>query len=83
MNEGDPRIDVEQETAHYRRWSVALTVGQGIPNHVDAPLEQYNGIAHMIHAALVEGQHTDPDKSVNVNWCKTGSPRDICGWFRP
>ena len=25
MNEGDPWIDVEQETAHYRRWSVALT----------------------------------------------------------
>ena len=64
MNEGDPQIDVEQETAHYCRQSVALTDGQGIPNHVDAPSEQYNGIARMIRAALAEGQHTDPDKSV-------------------
>ena len=55
---------MEQETIHYCRWSDALTFGQGIPNHVDMPLEQYNGIAHMIHAALAEGQHTDPDKSV-------------------
>ena len=64
MNEGDPQIDVEQETAHYCRWSVALTDGQGIPGHVDAPSEQYDGIARMICAALAEGQHTDPDKSV-------------------
>ena len=34
------------------------------PNHVEVPLEQYDGIAHMICAALAEGQHTDPDKSV-------------------
>ena len=34
------------------------------PDHVDALLEQYDGIAHMIRAALAEGQHTDPDKSV-------------------
>ena len=64
MNEGDPRMDVEHETAHYRRWSVALTDGQGIPDHIDAPSEQYDGIARMIHTALAEGQHTDPDKSV-------------------
>ena len=57
-------MDVEQETAHYRRQSVALTDGQGIPDHVDVPSEQYNGIAPMIHAVLAEGQHTDPDKSV-------------------
>ena len=57
-------MDVEHETAHYRGWSVALTDGQGIPDHVDAPSEQYNGIARMIRAALAEGQHTDPDKSV-------------------
>ena len=25
MNEGDPQMDVEHETAHYHRWSVALT----------------------------------------------------------
>ena len=37
---------------------------KGIPDYVDAPLEQYDGIACMIHAALAEGQHTDPDKSV-------------------
>ena len=55
---------MEQETAHYRRWSVALTDGQGIPNHVDVPSEQYDGSARMIQAALAEGQHTDPDKSV-------------------
>ena len=30
MNEGDPQMDVEHEAAHYRRWSVALTDGQGI-----------------------------------------------------
>ena len=64
MNEGDPRMDVEHETAHYRGRSVALTDGQGIPNHIDAPSEQYDGIAHMIHAVLAKGQHTDPDKSV-------------------
>ena len=64
MNEGDPRMDVEHETAHYHGWSVALTDGGGISNHIDAPSEQYNGIARMIHAALAEGQHTDPDKSV-------------------
>ena len=60
MNEGDPWIDVEQETAHYCRKSVALTDSQGIPNHVDAPSEQYNGIAHMIYTVLAKGQHTDP-----------------------
>ena len=57
-------MDVEQETTHYRRWSVALTDSQGIPNHVNMPLEQYDGIACMIHAALAEAQHTDPEKSV-------------------
>ena len=43
---------------------VALTDGQGIPDHVNAPSEQYDGIARMIRAALAKGQHTDPDKSV-------------------
>ena len=57
-------MDVEQETAHYCRWSVALTNGQGIPDHVNMPSEHYDGIAHMICAVLAEGQHTDPDKSV-------------------
>ena len=52
-------MDVEQETTHYRRWS--LTNGQGIPDHVDVPSEQYDGIARMIRTALAEGQHTDPD----------------------
>ena len=64
MNEGDPQMDVEHETAQYRRRSVALTDGQGIPDHVDVPSEQYDGIAHMIRAALAKGQHTYPDKSV-------------------
>ena len=64
MKEGDPQIDVEQETTHYHGWSIALTNGQGIPDHIDAPLEQYDGIACMICTALAEGQHTDPDKSV-------------------
>ena len=57
-------MDMEHETAHYRGRSVALTNGQGIPDHVDAPSEQYDGIARMICTALAEGQHTDPDKSV-------------------
>ena len=57
-------MDVEHKTAHYCGRSVALTDSQGIPDHVDAPSEQYNGIARMIHTALAEGQHTDPDKSV-------------------
>ena len=57
-------MGMEQETTHYCRWSVALTNGQGIPNHVNMPSEHYNGIAHMICAVLAEGQHTDPDKSV-------------------
>ena len=36
----------------------------GHPDYVNAPLEQYDGIVHMICAVLAEGQHTDPDKSV-------------------
>ena len=55
---------MEQEIAHYCRQSVALTDGQGIPDHVDMPLEQYDGIACMIRTVLAEGQHTDPDNSV-------------------
>ena len=57
-------MNVEQETTHYCGWSVALTDSQGIPDHVDVPSEQYDSIARMICAALAEGQHTDPDKSV-------------------
>ena len=57
-------MDVEHETTHYCGRSVALTNSQGIPDHVDMPSEQYDGIACMIRAALAEGQHTDPDKSV-------------------
>ena len=57
-------MDVEHKTRHYCGQSVALTDGQGIPDHVDAPSEQYNGIACMIHAALAEGQNTDLEKSV-------------------
>ena len=64
MNIGDPRIEVEQETIHYCGQSVALTKGRGIPNYIDMPLEQYDGIARMICVALAKGQHTDPDKSV-------------------
>ena len=67
MNRGDPWIDMEQETTHYHGWSVALTDGQGIPNHVDVPSEQYNSIACMICVMLAEGQNTDPDKSV-LTW---------------
>ena len=55
---------MEQETVHYHRWSIAPTKGQGIPDYIYAPLEQYDGIAHMIHEVLAKGQHTDPDKSV-------------------
>ena len=58
-----------------------LYVGQGIPNHIDAPSEQYDGIAHMICAALAKGQPRQV--CVNMSWCKTGSPRNICGQFRP
>ena len=57
-------MDVEHETAHYRGQSGALTDGQGIPDHIDMPSEQYDGIACMIHTALAEGRNTDPDKSV-------------------
>ena len=48
-------MDVEHETAHYCVWSVALTDSQGIPDHVNAPSEQYDGIARMINAVLAEG----------------------------
>ena len=57
-------MDVEHKTAHYHGQSVALTNGQGIPDHLDTPSEQYNGIACMIRAVVAKGQHTDPDKSV-------------------
>ena len=36
------------------------------PDYVDAPSDQYNGIAHMIHTTLAKRQHTDPDKSVLI-----------------
>ena len=55
---------MEQETIHYHGQSVALTFGQGIPDYINMPSEQYDGIAHMICAALAEGQLSDPDKSV-------------------
>ena len=48
-------MDMEHKTAHYRGRSVALTDSQGIPDHVDAPSEQYDGIARMIHTALAKG----------------------------
>ena len=57
-------MDMEHKTTHYHGRSVALTDGQGIPDHINVPSEQYDGIAYMIHTALAEGQHTDPDKSV-------------------
>ena len=46
--------------------SYTPTEGQGIPDYIDVPSEQYNGIMHMIHAMLAKGQHTDPDKSVLI-----------------
>ena len=80
MNIGDPQIDAEQETIHYHGQSVAPTEGLGIPDYVDAPLEQYDGIAHMIHAALAKGQHTDPDKSVLTRACiKLDHPETYVG----
>ena len=39
-------------------------IANSLPNYVNTPSEQHNGIAHMIHAVLAKGQHTDPDKSV-------------------
>ena len=38
----------------------------GHPYYIDAPLEQYDGIAHMICTMLAEGQYTDPDRSVLI-----------------
>ena len=61
MNTGEQRVDMEEETIHYHGWSIALTFSQGIPNYIDVPSEQYDGIVCMIHAALAEGKHTDPD----------------------
>ena len=52
---------------HEWTWNMrppTITDGQGIPDHINAPSEQYGGIARMIHTALAKGQHTDPDKSV-------------------
>ena len=66
MNIGETRVDVEQETVHYCGQSIAPTKGQGIPDYIDMPSEQYDGIAHMICAMLAEGQHTDQDKSVLI-----------------
>ena len=57
MNIGDAQVDMEQETIHYHGWSIALTKGQGIPDYVDAPSEQYDSIVCMIRAVLAEGKH--------------------------
>ena len=73
-------MDVEHKTAHYRGRSVALTDDEGIPDHVNAPSEQYNGIARMICTVLAEGQHTDPDKSVLMrNGVKLDHPETYVG----
>ena len=48
MNVGDPQIDMEQETVQYHGQSIALTFGQGIPDYIDTPLEQYDSIAHNV-----------------------------------
>ena len=45
---------------------MALIKNQGIPDHVNVPSEQYNGIVHMICTMLAEGKHIDPDKSVLI-----------------
>ena len=36
------------------------TGGQGIPDYINAPSEQYDGIVCIIHTTLAEGQYTDP-----------------------
>ena len=56
----------DQEIVQQRGRSMAPTEGQGIPDYVDGPSEQYDGIARMIRATLAEGQYTDPDKSVLI-----------------
>ena len=50
------------------------------PDYIDVPLEQYDGIAHVIPTALAEGQHTDPDKSV-LTWAsiKLDHPETYAG----
>ena len=66
MNAGDQGFNVEQETIYNCEQSIAPTKGQGIPDYINMPLEQYDGIACMICVMLAKGQHTDLDKSVLI-----------------
>ena len=52
------------------------------PDYIDVPLEQYDGIAHIIHVMLAKGQCTDPDKSVLIKAGVKLDHPDTCGWVR-
>ena len=53
-----------QHALAYREPSIALTDGQGIPDQLDNNPKLYNIIMCMIHVALEDTMHADPEKSV-------------------
>ena len=53
-------LEVKQEAVQNHGLSIALSEGQGIPDYINAPSEQYDGIVYIIHTTLAEGQYTDP-----------------------
>jgi len=64
LGRGVHRNTPEQQALTSREPSIALTDGQGIPDQLDGSHELYDGIMCMIHVALEDNMHADPEKSV-------------------
>jgi len=64
LGRGVHRKTPKQQALASREPSIALTNGQGIPDQLDSNHELYDGIMCMIHVALEDNLHMDPEKSV-------------------
>ena len=74
-----------QQALNPREPSIALTVGQGIPDQLNNNHELYDGITSMIHVAMEDSFRMDPENSMLASQgrCEASPPRNICGWIRP
>ena len=71
---GVHRNTPKQQALASREPLIALTDGQGIPDQCDSNPKLYDGITHMIHVALEDNIHTDPEKYMLA---KVGMCHDI------
>jgi len=53
-----------QQALTSRELSIALSDGQGIPDQLYSNPKPYDGITRMIHVALEDNVHADPEKSM-------------------